>query len=144
MQRRYTAATLLLLLATAGCSSGPPALKLPNGAFPSGTAQVTVNGSETGRTHEVECESIGRGLTRISIGSAGTRTTLLVGEARTPKEVAFDNVEGFTGSYWQDLQGSARLAVVDQTYTLSGTAAGFNAEQPYIRTVTDFTVKVAC
>jgi ipoprotein LpqH len=144
MQRRYAAATLLLSIATAGCSSGPPALKLPNGALPSGTAQVTVNGNETGRIHEVDCQTIGKGLTRIEIGSAGTRTTLLVGEARAPKAVAFNDVEGFTGSYWQDLQGSARLAIVDQTYTLTGTAAGFNAEQPYTRTMNDFTVKVAC
>lgn len=144
MQRQYSAATLLLLIATAGCSSGPPALNLPNGALPGGTAQVTVNGNNTGRIHDVECESVGRGLTRINIGSADARTTLLVGDGRTPKAVAFNDIEGFTGSYWQDLQGSARLAIVDQTYTLTGTAAGFNAEQPYTRTMNDFTVKVAC
>lgn len=144
MQRRYSAATLLILIATAGCSSGPPSLKLPNGALPGGTAQITVNGNDTGRIHEVDCQSLGKGLTRINIGSAGTRTTLLVGQAQTPKGVAFNDVEGFTGSYWQDLQGSARLAMVDQTFTLAGTAAGFNAKQPYNRTMNDFTVKVAC
>jgi len=143
MQRRYTAATLLVLMGTAGCSSGPPALTLPNGALPGGTAQVTVNGNDTGPIYDVECESIGKGLTRINIGSGGTATTLLV-DARTPKGVVFNDVKGFTGSYWQDLQGSARIAMVDQTYTLTGTAAGFNAEQPYARTMNDFTVKVAC
>jgi ipoprotein LpqH len=144
MQRGSTAATLLLLIATAGCSSGPPALKLPNGALPGGTAQITVNGNGTGQIHEVECESLGKGLTLIKLGSAGARTTLLVDDARTPKAAAFNGVEGFTGSYWQDLQGSARLAMVDQTYMLTGTAAGFNAEQPYTRTMNDFAVKVAC
>jgi Mycobacterium 19 kDa lipoprotein antigen len=34
--------------------------------------------------------------------------------------------------------------MVDQTYTLTGTAAGFNTENPYARTVNDFTVRVAC
>jgi ipoprotein LpqH len=143
MQRRYTAALLLALLGTAGCSSGPPALRLPNGALPGGTAQVTVNGNDTGRIHGVECESIGKGLTRIIIGSGGAQTTVLVGSG-APKGVAFNDVQGFTGSYWQDLQGNARLAMVDQTYSLTGSAAGFNAEQPYNRTMNDFTVKVAC
>ncbi|KZS51717.1 hypothetical protein A4G26_20075 [Mycobacterium kansasii] len=144
MQRGCTAATLLLLIATAGCSSGPPALTLPNGALPPGTAHVTVNGNETRQVHEVKCESIGKGLTWIYIGSARARTTLLLDDARTPKAVAFNDVEGFTGSYWQDLQGNARLAMVDQTYMLTGTVAGFNAEQPHTRTMTDFAVKVAC
>ncbi|TAM65281.1 lipoprotein LpqH [Mycobacterium sp.] len=143
MQRRYSTALLFLLLGTAGCSSGPPALRLPNGALPSGTAQVTVNGNDAGQIHDVECESIGKGLTRINIGRAGARTTVLVGSGG-PKGVAFNDVQGFTGSYWQDLQGDARLAMVDQTFSLTGTAPGFNAEQPYNRTVNDFTVKVAC
>jgi ipoprotein LpqH len=145
MQRRNTAALLLVLLGTAGCSSGPPALRLPSGALPGGTAEVTVNGNDTGRIHRVECESIGKGLARISIGSAETRTTVLVsGDTTTPKGVSFSDVQGFTGSYWQDLQGSARLAMIDQTYTLTGTAAGFSAGQPYTRTMNDFSVKVAC
>lgn len=145
MKRSYTAAILLISVSIAGCSSGPGALKLPYGALPGGIAQITVNGNDTGRIHGVACESIGKGLTRIKIGSGSALTTLLVGgEARTPKEVAFSDVEGFTGSYWQDLQGSARLAMVDQTYTLIGTAAGFNADRPYVRITNDFTVKVAC
>ncbi len=144
MQRGCTTATLLLLIATAGCSSGPPTLTLPNGALPPGTAQVTVNGSDTGQLHEVKCESIGKGLTLIYIGSADGRTTLLLDDARTPKAATFNDVGGFSGSYWQDLQGGARLAMVDQTYLLTGTAAGFNAEQPHTRTLNDFAVKVAC
>lgn len=142
MKRHYTAA-LLITLTIAGCSQHP-APKLPYGALPGGTAQISVNGKDTGRVHDVACESIGKGLTRIKIGEDGKQTTVLVGDGRTPKQVAFDDVEGFTGSYWQDLQGSARLDMVDQTYSLTGTAAGFNAEQPYVRTTYDFTVKVAC
>jgi lipoprotein LpqH len=143
MQRRSTAATVLLLIAVAGCSSASPGLELPAGALPGGTAQVTVNGNGTGQLRDVECESTGKGVTAINIGRGGSRIAVLVG-ADTPKEVAFNDVEGFTGSYWQDLQGSARLTMVDQTYTFTGTAAGFNAEQPYTRTMNDFTVKVAC
>ena len=143
MHRRYVAPTLLLLIGIAGCSSAPPALKLPNGALPGGTAQITVNGNATGPLQAVACQSIGKGLTEINIGTAGMGTTVLV-DSGTPKGVTFNDIEGFTGSYWQDLQGSARLGMVDQTYTLTGTAAGFNTEHPYTRTMNDFSVKVAC
>lgn len=146
MQRRYTAAALLILLiplSISGCSSGPPALKLPNGALPGGTAQVTVNGSAIGPIRDVDCESIGKGLTEIKIGSTDSQITALLG-ADTPKAVAFNDVEGFSGGYWQGLQGSVRVDMVDQTYTLAGTAVGFNAENPATRTVNDFAVKVAC
>ncbi|MGO9158850.1 lipoprotein LpqH [Mycobacterium sp.] len=143
MQRRSTAAMVLFLVTAAGCSSAPAALTFPVGALPGGTAQATVNGNGTGQLRGVECQNIGKGVTSIDIGSTGSRITVLVG-ADTPKAVTFNEVEGFTGSYWQDLQGSARLAMVDQTYTVTGTAAGFHVEQPYTRTTTDFTVKVAC
>lgn len=143
MQRRYIAATLLPIMGIAACSSAPPALKLPDGALPGGTAQITVNGNATGPLQAVECEAIGKALTEIDIGTTGTGITLLL-DADTPKGVTFNDVEGFTGSYWQDLQGSARLGMVDQTYTVTGTAAGFNTEHPYTRTMNDFTVKVAC
>lgn len=143
MKRRYTPAAALLLMSIAGCSSATPGLELPAGALPGGTAQASVNGHGTGKLRGVACESIGKGLTAINIGNNGSRITVLVGPD-TAKEVAFNDVVGFTGSYWQDLQGSARLALVDQTYTLTGTAAGFNAELPDTRTMNDFTVKVAC
>ena len=146
MQRRYTAATLLILTGIVGCSSPPrSALELPNGALPSGTAQVTVNGNGASIIHDVDCQSLGNGLNEINIGTTGARITVLVGEdAWTPKGVAFNDVQGFTGSYWQDLQGTARSGWVDQTYTLTGTADGFNTEHPYTRTMNDFIVKVAC
>jgi hypothetical protein len=146
MQRRYTPAALLILLiplSISSCSSGPPALKLPNGALAGGTAQVTVNGSALGPIHDVECESIGKGLTQITIGSTDSRTTALLG-ADTPKAVAFNDVEGFSGGYWQGLQGSVRVNMDDQTYTLAGTAVGFNTKNPTTRTANDFVVKVAC
>jgi ipoprotein LpqH len=144
MQRRYATATTLVLLGIAGCSSAPPSgPNLPNGALPGGTAQITVNGNGTGRVGDVQCERIGKGLTEIKIGDDGNLTTVLI-TADSPKGIDFHDVAGFTGSYWQDLQGSARMDIVDQTYTLTGTAAGFNTENPYARTMNGFTVKVAC
>jgi hypothetical protein len=77
--RRYATATTLLLLGISACSSAPAAgPNLPNGALPSGTAQIRVNGNGTGRLRDVQCESIGKGLTQITIGNAGSLTTVLV------------------------------------------------------------------
>jgi hypothetical protein len=111
--------------------------------LPSGTAEVTVNGNGTGAIDAVECESIAKGLARISIGRTSTRITVLV-DGDTLKGVAFHDIEGFTGSYWQDLQGSANVGMVDQTYKLTGTAVGFNTEHPFARTRNSFNIKVAC
>lgn len=143
MQLQYIAAMPLILLSISGCAAGPQPLRLANGALPGGFAQVTVNGNGASRIQDVECESIGKGLTEIKIGSPGNQITALLG-VDAPKVVAFNDVEGFTGSYWQDLQGSARLEMVDQTYTLTGTAVGFNTENPYTRSMNGFAVKVAC
>ena len=143
MQRRYTAAAVLILLSISGCSSGPPALRLANGALPGGTAQVTVNGSGTRLIRDVECESIGKGLTKITIGGPNNQIGVLLG-TDTPKAIAFNDVEGFTGGYWQDLQGSVRLHMISQTYTITGAAVGFNTENPYTRTAYDFALNVAC
>jgi lipoprotein LpqH len=144
MQGRYAAATSLLVMGLAGCSSGPPSAPTPpNGALSAGTAQVIVNGKSISASHRVECENLGRSFIIINIGRTGSQVTVLVHDD-TPQAISFNDVEGFTGSYWHDLQGSARLGVIDQTYSLVGTAAGYNADHPHIRTSDSFNVKVAC
>jgi ipoprotein LpqH len=144
MQGRYVAAASLLVMGLAGCSSGPPkAPTPPNGALAAGTAQVTVNGKTVGANHGVECENLGRSFIIINIGRTGSQVRVLVDDD-APKAISFNDVEGFTGSYWQDVQGTARLGMIDQTYSLAGTAAGYNADDPHIRTTDSFNVKVAC
>lgn len=142
MQRRYIAA-VLILLSISGCSSGPPKLRLANGALPGGTAQVTVDGNGSGLIRDVECASIGKGLTNITIGRPDAQIRVLL-DADTPKAIAFNDVEGFTGGYWQGLQGTVRLDMVNQTYTITGSAVGFKAEDPHTRTANGFALDVAC
>ena len=55
------------LLAVAGCSSGPPDYKPAPGTLVAGTAQVTVNGQNTGTTEAVQCTPAGS-LTTITTG----------------------------------------------------------------------------
>lgn len=145
MQRLNLVAFSLLLISLAGCSSEPPVAKPPSGALPAGTAQVTMNGTTTVPSHDVECRSLANGFTVIDIGSIGPRITVLLGaDAGTPKSVSFSEFDGFSGSYWQNLEGDAQLGMVAQTYTLTGSAVGFNTKEPHTRTTNDFTVKVAC
>jgi ipoprotein LpqH len=143
MQRRYIASTLSLLVGVAGCSSAPPALELPRGALPGGTARITVNGNAARPLRAVQCTNIGKGLTEITIGARSTGVVVLL-DSHAAKGVTFNDFGGFTGSYWQGLQGTAWLGMVDQTYTLTGTADGFSTEHPYVRTMSDYTVEVAC
>jgi len=143
MQRLPTAAIAVIVTAVAGCSSSPAAPKAPVGGLLGGTAQVIINGTETGAIHDVECRTPADSLTFINIGSTDSGITGLV-DRRTLKGITFNHFGGLSGSYWQDLQGTARLDMVDQTYRFTGTAVGFNNRDPYTRTTNSFTVKVAC
>jgi ipoprotein LpqH len=143
MQRLPTAAIALIVTGIAGCSSSPAAPRPPAGALPVGTAQVVVNGNDSGTIHDVECQTPGDSLTSINIGRNDGGISVLV-DRHTPKAITFNDFGGLSGSYWQDLQGVARLDMVDQTYRFTGTAVGFNTLNPYTRTANSFTVKVAC
>lgn len=145
MRGRVVTAASLAVLGVAGCSSQQPASTLPPWALASGTAKVTVNDTDTGTSHAVACQSI-ESLTTISIGNAATGINAVVDNTRTPtaRSVTINNLGGFTGSYWQDLQGRAHIGVVDQTYTIDGTASGFDTDKPGARATGTFRITVAC
>jgi lipoprotein LpqH len=64
------------MLAAAGCSSQPPEYQPPPGALVAGTAQVTVNGQDTGTTDAVQCSSTGS-LTTIETGDPASGVTAM-------------------------------------------------------------------
>lgn len=39
-------------------------------------------------------------------------------------------VNGFTGSYWRDLQGDAQVGMLDGAYVITGEARGFDDTNP--------------
>ncbi len=146
MPSRPIAAASLLVLGLAGCSSSPSPAPAPSaGALPSGTAKVAVNDNDVGTTHMVACQTLGS-LTTITIGNPTAGITALVDNASTltARSVTVNNLGGFTGSYWQDLQGSAQVGMVDQTYAFDGTASGFDTDKPSAITTGTFRIKVAC
>jgi lipoprotein LpqH len=146
MSSRPIAAASLVVLGLAGCSSSPAAAPAPRSAVCSGTAKVAVNDTDVGTIHQVACQPIGS-LTIITIGNPATAgITVLVDNASTmtARSVTIDNLGGFSGSYWQDLQGKAQVTIVGQTYAFDGTASGFDSDKPSAITTGSFRIKVAC
>lgn len=144
MRTRWAVAAAALL-AVAGCSSSPPDYKPAPGTLIAGTAQVTVNGQNTGTTQAVQCTSTGS-LTTINTGDQTSGVTALVSnrDELTAASVGINNVAGFTGSYNAGLGGTAKVTMKGRTYDISGTADGFDTANPSFRTSGTFAVKVAC
>jgi ipoprotein LpqH len=134
-----------VLLAVAGCSSGPPNYKPAPGTLVAGTAQMTVNGQNTGTTEAVQCSPAGS-LTTIITGDQTSGITTLISnkDELTTEAVNINNVGGFTGSYNAGLGGTAKVTMTDRTYDISGTADGFDTSNRSFRTSGTFAIKVSC
>jgi ipoprotein LpqH len=133
------------MLVAAGCSSQPPEYQPPPGALVAGTAQVTVNGHDTGTTDAVQCSSTGS-LTTIETGDPASGVTAMVSnrDGLAAESVAINNLGGFTGSYNAGLGGTAKVTMTGRTYDITGTADGFDTAKPSFRTSGTFAIKVSC
>jgi ipoprotein LpqH len=133
------------MLVAAGCSSQPPEYQPPPGALVAGTAQVTVNGHDTGTTDAVQCSSTGS-LTTIETGDPVSGVTAMVSnrDELAAESVAINNLGGFTGSYNAGLGGTAKVTMTGRTYDITGTADGFDTAKPSFRTSGTFAIKVSC
>ena len=137
--------TAAATLAVAACSSGPPAYQPAPGTLIPGTAQMTVNGQNTGTTEAVQCTPAGS-LTTITTGDQTSGITSLISnkDELTAASVSINNVGGFTGSYNAGLGGTAKVTMTGRTYDITGTADGFETANPSFRTNGTFAIKVAC
>lgn len=128
----------------AGCSSSPPAPKLP-GTVSAGTAEVTVNGQKLATSHAVDCTFI-QSMTTIATGDNAAGATVVIDNAEKldAKSVDIRNLGGFTGSYRQSLGDKATVNMTGRTFTISGSADGFNADNPSKRTAGTFSIKASC
>jgi lipoprotein LpqH len=133
------------MLAAAGCASEPPEYQSPPGALVAGTAQVTINGQDTGTTEAVQCSSTGS-LTTITTGDQASGVTAMVSskDELTAESVAINNLGGFTGSYNSGLGGTAKVTMTGRTYDITGTADGFDTAKPSFRTSGTFAIRVSC
>jgi ipoprotein LpqH len=131
--------------AMTGCSSEPPEYKPAPGALVAGTAQVTVNGQDTGTTEAVQCSSLGS-LTTINTGDQASGVAAMVSnkDELTAESVGINNLGGFTGSYNAGLGGTAKVTMTGRTYDITGTADGFDTAKPSFRSSATFSIKVSC
>ena len=129
----------------AGCSSDPPETEPQPGTLVAGTAQVTVNGRDTGTTEVVQCTPAGT-LTTITTGDNTAGVTAMVSnkDELIAESVSINNVGGFTGSYNAGLGGTAKVTMTGRTYDITGTADGFNTDNPSFRANGTFAIKVSC
>ena len=135
---------MLLLGVTAGCSSDQAAPARP-GALPPGTAVLTVDGKDVGKTYSVRCESIDW-MTRIHTDLHASGVSAMLSNANKLKAefVRLEDLDGFTGSYEHALQGEAAVTMTGPTYHITGAALGFNKSEPTRLKAETFSIKVSC
>jgi hypothetical protein len=134
-----------MVVGIGACSSPLPTASPQAGTLPSGTAQVTIDNKDIPRTYAVHCTSI-ESLRMIATGDVTAGATALVSnrDALTAQSVGIQDLGGFTGRYMEGLQGRAQVTMGGQTYTIRGTAEGFDTDNPSARTTGTFVIKVVC
>jgi ipoprotein LpqH len=145
MKTTIVAASFAVLVvgASAGCSSEPPA-KLKAGVLPPGTAQLTIDGNDAGQTRSVQCAAVGSRTTiRTGDDHAGVTVMLSNAEKLTVELVRIRNMDGFSGDYNLGLGGDAAALLTDSTYHITGTAFGYRSAS-IAPTRQQFTMQVAC
>jgi lipoprotein LpqH len=138
------AAAMLLSGVTAGCSSDQAAPARP-GVLPPGTAVLTVDGKNEGKTYSVRCESIDW-MTRIHTELHASGVSAMVSNANKLQAefVRLQDLDGFTGSYEHALQGEAAVTMTGPTYHITGAALGFNNAEPTRLKAETFSIEVSC
>lgn len=152
MKNRWvpTCCATAIVAGLAGCSS-PPDYTPPKGELVAGTAQVTVNGRDAGTTDAVQCDTTGY-LTTITTGDQTSGMTAMVSnkDELTVESVGINNLGGFTGSYTAGVGAAsgtadtAEISMTGRTYDISGTADGFNTDNPSFRASGTFSIRVSC
>ena len=137
-------AAALVLTTAVGCSSGPVE-PMPPGALAPGTAAITINDRAIGNVTSVSCTQAGPLMT-ITTGDDTSGSTSVVSNAdgMSAQSVYLRDIGGFTGSYNLDLGGSAEVEMTGNTYSITGSADGFETEKPSFRTEGTFEIKAAC
>jgi lipoprotein LpqH len=138
------AAAMLLIGVTAGCSSDQAAPARP-GVLPPGTAVLSIDGKDVGKTYSVRCESI-EWMTRIhtDLHASGVSAMLSNADKLKAEFVRLEDLDGFTGSYEHALQGEAAVTMTGSTYHITGAALGFNKSEPTRLKAETFSIKVSC
>jgi hypothetical protein len=140
--------TALLIAGLAACSS-------EQANHPS-QATVAINGNTVATKQRVVCNQQLDALPgkpqqmfwAISIGDqqvSGARVMLNdSGQNLVANSVRIQNLGGFTGMYSRDDGGEANASFASETFTISGTAEGFNTYQPGESAKATFKIVATC
>jgi lipoprotein LpqH len=123
-------ASLLVGNVVVGCSSPPPA-SAPSGTIPAGTAVMTINDQKLATSEAVDCTFI------------QSMTTIKTGDDAAGATVVIDNAAKLDAKS-VDLGENATVSLLGRTFTIAGTADGFNVQDPSKRTPGKFSIKVSC
>jgi ipoprotein LpqH len=142
MPNRPALATAAALVAVglSACSSEPQP-QHPNGA------SVTINGNTVLNKQPVKCVQQ-QWYWLINIGDqnvSGVKATVN-GNGKTlfPNSVQIRNLGGFTGMYAAENGGNADMTFSQATFTITGTAEGFNTAKPDERAKATFKIVATC
>lgn len=142
------AAALAAAVLVSGCGSdeiaAPP---LPDGAVQPGSARIVVGDDDTGTTWAVDCATDAAGTLRVSIGTQSSGATAVVDQAddMAVRTVTLTGLGGFTGSYLEGVgEGTAEATTIGNTYSITGTARGFDDDSPSFTSDADFDIAVSC
>lgn len=143
MKNRFvaaTAATFLMPAGLLGCSIDDRESLLGKH-----TAQVRINGSDVGDL-PISCSQVQWRWTIETLRDTPGFTVQLSTEGKsvTPESVKLRNLGGFTGSFWENLDLRAEAGIADSTFTVTGTATGFYADNPTETATADFMIRTDC
>jgi len=144
MHNRWLVGGILLVLGVSGCSTAPP--QRSAGVLPPGTATVSLEAGAATKIDAVDCSTMRDSLTHIAIGTPtkGVDTYLATTGGLTASSVSFNDLDGFTGSYWSDVQGKAQVRVQNDGYLIDGVAHGYDETHPSAAIDKSFQIKVFC
>jgi ipoprotein LpqH len=162
MQNRIVVAAgaVLVLVGVAGCSSSPQNTPQPAGSLPPATAQVTINGKNAGTTKVVACTQddwlhtivTGDKVTAMQPdakpgamnNASGVQVVIDTkqGKGLDAKSVQITDINGFTGSVWENEIGDARATMIGTGTTFKITGSAQDASNKDI--TVPFEIKANC
>jgi lipoprotein LpqH len=123
-------------VAIAGCASPSQGLITPD-------ARVVLNGK--GDNYQVTCYQSGRQWTIQTLEEEpGFTATVGTGDVITAEAVSIRNIDGFTGTFWQDNIGKAEAKVGQGTFNISGEGEGSFADRPNHQVNATFDITANC
>lgn len=127
----------IAVAALSGCSTAPEALGTH-------TAQVTVDDGQPQR-YPITCSQINWQWTiETPEREPGFTAILNTGPEVSAGLVYLRDVDGFSGTFGDDVVGEGRASVEDGVFHISGTAFGESAEEPAQMVRRSFSIQTEC